>query len=183
MVNMQNHFDWLPFACPCCRSKTLSEKGGYEICSVCGWEDDPVQSKDPAYSGGANKDSLSLARMKWMNKQQARILGKSRWISETNLEPFLTTVSWIVKYKFDDRDWEVMSKGVLQTDAEADKWYSYEFSGEQTAKMRIARDVGSSVIWVDVDLAEEHQRTYSIITDIFSVFLLETSAKRKNPYE
>ena len=48
------------FACPCCGFVTLDERppGTYEICRVCGWEDDPVQFADPDYRGGANTDSL-----------------------------------------------------------------------------------------------------------------------------
>jgi len=118
-----------------------------------------------------------------MNKQQARILGKSRWIFDTNLEPFLNVLSWMVKYKFEYWDWEVISNGVLHTGVEADKWYDYEFSGEITVKMRIARDVGSSVVWVDVDLPDKYQATYKIVTETFCNFLLEDAAKRSNPYE
>lgn len=51
--------------CPCCGSQTISEAGAYEICDVCGWEDDPVQCADPAYAGGANAESLSVARERW----------------------------------------------------------------------------------------------------------------------
>jgi hypothetical protein len=29
-----------PYSCPCCGHVTLSERGGYEICAECGWEDD-----------------------------------------------------------------------------------------------------------------------------------------------
>jgi hypothetical protein len=36
--------------------------GTYEICSVCGWEDDPVQANEPDYKGGANSVSLNEAR-------------------------------------------------------------------------------------------------------------------------
>lgn len=43
--------------------------GEYEICDVCGWEDDPVQSADPDYVGGANKLSLKEARKEWSNRQ------------------------------------------------------------------------------------------------------------------
>jgi len=47
------------FTCPCCGYKTLKEKppGIYEICRVCGWEDDHV---DPDYEGGANGGSLRM---------------------------------------------------------------------------------------------------------------------------
>src|SRR5215211_4909943 len=29
-----------PYSCPCCGHITLSERGAYEICGECGWEDD-----------------------------------------------------------------------------------------------------------------------------------------------
>ncbi|MBA3463066.1 MAG: hydrolase [Deltaproteobacteria bacterium] len=52
------------YACPCCRYLTLAEEppGTFEICAVCWWEDDPVQSEDPTYAGGANTISLVAAR-------------------------------------------------------------------------------------------------------------------------
>jgi hypothetical protein len=34
------------FACPCCNYLSLSERGQYEICLVCFWEDDGTQSPD-----------------------------------------------------------------------------------------------------------------------------------------
>ena len=50
------------YPCPCCGEKTIENLGDYEICDICKWEDDPVQSKDPNFSGGANKMSLNEAR-------------------------------------------------------------------------------------------------------------------------
>jgi len=35
----------------------------FSICDVCFWEDDAVQSDDPSYAGGANKESLDEARL------------------------------------------------------------------------------------------------------------------------
>lgn len=47
------------FTCPCCGHLIFTEPpGSYEICSVCGWEDDPVQLANPCTTGGANKESL-----------------------------------------------------------------------------------------------------------------------------
>jgi hypothetical protein len=54
-----------------CGEHTLSERGAYEICSVCGWEDDPAQSADPDLAGGANRESLNQARANWRGKQQS----------------------------------------------------------------------------------------------------------------
>ena len=52
------------FICPCCENFSLDEKSGsYEICTICQWEDDKTQSKDPDYKGGANKKSLNEARI------------------------------------------------------------------------------------------------------------------------
>jgi hypothetical protein len=36
--------------------------GSFEICEICGWEDDPVQLLDPKYEGGANTLSLIEAQ-------------------------------------------------------------------------------------------------------------------------
>lgn len=54
----------LGFACPCCHALTRStlEHGTYEICPVCGWEDDDLQSSMPDFGGGANNESLNEAR-------------------------------------------------------------------------------------------------------------------------
>ena len=52
------------YKCPCCENKTLSEKppGTFEICEICGWEDDDLQYNNPNYTGGANLLSLNQAR-------------------------------------------------------------------------------------------------------------------------
>ena len=50
--------------CPCCSLPTLSESAAFEICSVCGWEDDGQNdSNSEKVLGGPNKDySLDEAR-------------------------------------------------------------------------------------------------------------------------
>ena len=45
--------------CPVCGRMILQE---YDICDVCGWENDPVQLANPTLSGGANHESLQEAR-------------------------------------------------------------------------------------------------------------------------
>jgi len=54
----------MKYLCPCCNMRTLDEEppGTYEICPVCGWEDDEVQFNNPNYSGGANEVSLVEAK-------------------------------------------------------------------------------------------------------------------------
>ncbi|WP_201772947.1 CPCC family cysteine-rich protein [Devosia riboflavina] len=54
----------LRFPCSCCGFLTYvyPPAGGYEVCPVCFWEDDPVQAADENYAGGANRVSLSTTR-------------------------------------------------------------------------------------------------------------------------
>ena len=47
--------------CPVCGKHYFTEKNSYEICPVCGWENDEVQRQDPDYAGGANEISLNEA--------------------------------------------------------------------------------------------------------------------------
>lgn len=42
--------------CPCCGYRTLDKNMLFHVCEICYWEDDPIQSLDPDYVGGANGD-------------------------------------------------------------------------------------------------------------------------------
>ena len=52
------------YPCPCCGFLTMTGpiRDTFDICPICGWEDDDVQYNDPDFSGGANKESLNQAR-------------------------------------------------------------------------------------------------------------------------
>jgi Cysteine-rich CPCC len=50
-----------PFPCPCCGYLVFAEAGFYEICPICGWEDDTSQLRFPE-THGANHVSLIEAQ-------------------------------------------------------------------------------------------------------------------------
>jgi hypothetical protein len=55
--------EYLP--CPSCGFLTCEENyGNYNICEVCGWEDDGVQLANPCSGDGANSESLAEAQEK-----------------------------------------------------------------------------------------------------------------------
>lgn len=45
--------------CPCCGEASVEE---YEICPVCNWQNDPIQTLHPYMAGGANKMTLEEAK-------------------------------------------------------------------------------------------------------------------------
>jgi Cysteine-rich CPCC len=49
-----------PQNCPCCGCKTLDERGGFEICPVCFWEDDGQDTRDANVVRGGPNGGLSL---------------------------------------------------------------------------------------------------------------------------
>jgi Cysteine-rich CPCC len=51
----------LKFACPCCRTRTLRTRSGFEICPVCFWEDDGQDDPDADDVRGGPNGSLSLS--------------------------------------------------------------------------------------------------------------------------
>ncbi len=53
------------FTCPCCGYPTLSERGGYDICELCNWEDDGQDDPhaDETWGGPNGAYSLSEARL------------------------------------------------------------------------------------------------------------------------
>lgn len=56
------------YKCPCCHRNVFKELHCYEICPVCGWEDDPIQFDDPDFSAGANDLSLNDYRKHFFQK-------------------------------------------------------------------------------------------------------------------
>jgi hypothetical protein len=56
--------------CACCGFPTLPDSSIFEICPLCGWQDDALQNGDPNYSGGANELSLNDYREKWLESHK-----------------------------------------------------------------------------------------------------------------
>ncbi|MFB6782703.1 CPCC family cysteine-rich protein [Streptomyces sp. NPDC056352] len=59
-VNIQGKAEDCPYCCPCCGSLTLDERGNYEICPVCFWEDDGQDEHDADRVRGGPNGWLSL---------------------------------------------------------------------------------------------------------------------------
>ena len=55
--------------CACCGQYSLPPDSKFEICPVCGWEDDDIQNDDPQFEGGANNMSLEQARKEYFRKK------------------------------------------------------------------------------------------------------------------
>lgn len=54
--------------CPCCGYQTFDTKdrGSYDICPICYWEDDPIPMNDPDFISGANTVSLRQAQANFL---------------------------------------------------------------------------------------------------------------------
>ncbi|WP_279382500.1 CPCC family cysteine-rich protein [Acanthopleuribacter pedis] len=52
--------------CPCCGCLTLEKDSMFDVCPVCFWEDDPLQSENELYKGGANQVNLKIARINYL---------------------------------------------------------------------------------------------------------------------
>lgn len=56
--------------CKCCGIGWVDgQDGSFDVCHVCGWEDDGVQNDDPDYPGGANSLSLNDHRKEFEKKR------------------------------------------------------------------------------------------------------------------
>ncbi len=71
-----------PFRCPCCGFRTLDERGGYDICPVCFWEDDGQDDHDADVVRGGPNGALSLtqarANYRQLGASEERFLGNVR---------------------------------------------------------------------------------------------------------
>ncbi|SOD85862.1 CPCC family cysteine-rich protein [Streptomyces sp. Ag109_G2-15] len=60
-INMKRGPEGGPYRCPCCGYLTLAERGLYDICPVCFWEDDGQDDHDADRVRGGPNGRLSLA--------------------------------------------------------------------------------------------------------------------------
>ncbi|MFF5015369.1 CPCC family cysteine-rich protein [Streptomyces sp. NPDC001165] len=59
-LNIQGRAEGGPHRCPCCGYLTLDERGNFEICAVCFWEDDGQDDHDADRVRGGPNGRLSL---------------------------------------------------------------------------------------------------------------------------
>lgn len=68
-----NAFESKRAACPCCVYLTLSDRGGFEICPVCWWEDDGQNDSDTDVVRGGPNGLLTLSEA----RANSRAIGAS----------------------------------------------------------------------------------------------------------
>ena len=49
-------------ACPCCGYETIGDRGGFEFCKICWWEDDGQDNHDADYVRGGPNALMSLTQ-------------------------------------------------------------------------------------------------------------------------
>ncbi len=92
------------------------------------------------------------------------------WVFADNLRAFLMALSWFLGHPFDDDNWTASHHGVEGTDEEAGRWFDYEFTGEHTARLRLAADRGTSVIHVRVEVPATAEPKVEAAISIFQHF-------------
>ncbi len=70
-------------------------------------------------------------------------------IIDNNLEPWLAVVASFVGAQLDADDRAAIEHGMSDTNVERKAWFEYAFSGTETLNVRLARDPGSSVVFVE----------------------------------
>lgn len=58
--------------CPVCGEYEFAMDDDYDVCEVCGWENDGLQMDEPDYRGGANPESLNERKAEWEKKKSKK---------------------------------------------------------------------------------------------------------------
>ncbi|MEH2417435.1 hypothetical protein [Nostoc sp.] len=94
----------------------------------------------------------------------------TNWIFDKNLKPLIEILAMFCDYKIDQDDLDTIYSGVKKTDYEKDVWFEYEYTG--TLKFKVAQDVGSSVIFVDVLADEGLEAKVAVAIEILQIYRL-----------
>jgi hypothetical protein len=96
----------------------------------------------------------------------------SGWIIDVNLRPFCEIVGAFSGAGLDSWDWDAIHLGVKETDVEKNAWFDYEFVGKHPVKIRVAHDVGTSVLFVDAMANEEIESKVRVAIEIMQSYRL-----------
>jgi len=126
------------FTCPSCSYPTLGERGGYEICSICDWEDD--NQDDPKADeiwGGPNSNlSLTESRLQ-IGKILRELTGSLKGTINLNPDEVLKILT--------DRDNRIESfrkeKITMTTDISNPVWKEYAQLRKDTLVILIKKQV------------------------------------------
>ena len=78
--------DRLP--CPSCGFLVFEDApGSYDICPICGWEDDAAQLANPASRGGANGESLSDAQLEALTEYPLGVRDSDGFVRDPRFRP------------------------------------------------------------------------------------------------
>ncbi len=100
----------------------------------------------------------------------------TNWVFDENLRPFLASLGWFVGYDFDPDDWTAVGVGIEATDQEKGSWFDYVFVGRHRACMKLARDPGTSVVHIQIDVAD------AVVPKVeASMAIFQTYRVRPNP--
>jgi uncharacterized Zn finger protein (UPF0148 family) len=76
------------YPCPACGFLVFEEaSGSYDICSICGWEDDYVQLSNPRLRGGANRESLVEAQIEVLKTYPTEIKDAGKYMRDPKWRP------------------------------------------------------------------------------------------------
>lgn len=95
-----------------------------------------------------------------------------KWIIDKNLKPCCEILAAYVSYDFDDGDWQAILIGVEKTNIEQNVWFDYPLIGNETVRFRIANDVGTTVVFVDIQTSEKLESQMNVAIDIMQTYHL-----------
>jgi len=75
----------------------------------------------------------------------------------TTSSPWPTSLGWFVGYDFDPDDWQAIETGLRETDGDAGRWYNFEFAGRLVARLWLAKDHGTAVVQIKIDVDDQVQ--------------------------
>lgn len=94
--------------CPACGFLTILDEsfGSYNICDVCGWEDDGVQLANPACGGGANKESLIEAQAAALQRYPLTQVEVAGFCRDNSWRPLSSAEIAAAKQEYSEKVWK-----------------------------------------------------------------------------
>ena len=79
----------------------------------------------------------------------------TNWIWKDNFWVVLSEIAQIASYDYDESDQTAIEFGFKDTDSEDDRWFAYEFQGNEVVRLQLADEMGTDTCMLKIETSSK----------------------------
>lgn len=82
----------------------------------------------------------------------------TNWIWKENFWPVIAEIAILINYDFDESDQIAIKFGFKDTDAEDNRWFDYEFHGDEIVRLQVSDEMGADTCMIKIEASTKVEK-------------------------